>query len=482
MGRFSLGRHKIPEIIEFIKSLKDKGESLGFIVEDECKVLDGLYWIDLVWSYRKDHSLFITFEIENKETERLLKNIEKIFKPPSSEVEKPYHHFIIIFNGTLSAGMKKIVNEETRRLNVHVFEDLKNDSSEYQRLNKKLKQLQIQLPELVKRRAKADSVNVVHDVIKGLEGVVPILKIQGQSYQISQSTLTSSSTIPQKSFSSRVKGIFDTNKHSGFALIPIPRKKFVLLIPNTAFCVDVFLKNKTEGVKTIHLSFEGCELPFTLDLDFIKKGGGGFHISLNSDVADVVHVKKFEDLVRAYDKYKVLQIMDVNGKVIAGCEGASLAKPVSSDGWYNAISDLAYIQTATSHRISCPKDLKISPKANMTISRTKRIIDVGDEVISIKTLTFTLFKEQLEKLIEIQTKQKKISDLTTHIEQYCIDVLDEKLSLGPVTWKFPDMRFKEPLDELMTQISAIAPKTLVKVAMIPLSDTNVQIIYHNWKK
>lgn len=483
MGKFYLGRHKVPEIIELIKILKGKGESLGFIADDEFKILDGLYWVDLIWSYREDHSLFITFEFENEENERLLKNLYKIFDTPSSEVEKPYHHFLIVFNGKLSSGMRKIVYEKARRHNIHVFENLKNDQSEYQRLNKKLEQLQIQLPDLIKRRGKANSANVIHDVLRGLKGVVPILGIQGHPYPISQSTLTSSPiTISQTPLSSLLKGVFDTTRYTGVALIPIPRKRFMMIIPNTPISLDVFLMNKKEDVKKIYLSFVGCELPFRLDFDFMKKGGGGFHISLNPDVADVVHVKKFEDIVRAYDKYKALRIMDARGKVIAGCDGISLAKPFSSDEWYKAISDLAYIQEATSHQIPCPKDLKISSKDLIVIARTKRIIEAGEEVIPIQTLTSTMFKEHLEKLVEILRNQKKISNLSVHLEQYSGNLLGEELSLGPVTWKLPDMVFREPLEEIMKRISDIQSKVLVEITMMPFSNTETRIIYHKWKK
>ncbi len=224
-----MGRHKVPEIIELIENLKAKGESLGFLADDEFKVLDGLYYIDLIWSYREDHSLFITFEFENEENERILKNLYKIFDTPSSEVEKPYHHFLIVFNGKLSLGMRKIVDEKARLRNIHVFENLKNDQSEHQRLNKELEQLQIQLPDLIKRRGKANSANAIYDVLKGLDGVVPILVIQGNQHPISQSTLTSSSiTIPQMPLSSSLNGMFDTARFNGVALIPIPRKRLIL--------------------------------------------------------------------------------------------------------------------------------------------------------------------------------------------------------------------------------------------------------------
>ena len=282
--------------------------------------------------------------------------------------------------------------------------------------------------------------------------------------------------------SSSLKGMFDTARFNGVALIPIPRKRFMIIIPNTSIRLDVLQMKKEEDVKKIHLSFRAYELPLKLDFDFMKKGGGGFHISINPSAADVVHVKKFEDILRAYSKHKALQIMDARGKVIAGCEGADLAKPLSSDEWYKSISDLAYIQEAILHQIPCPKDLKIFPKDLIVIARTKRILEAGEEVIPTKTLTSTLSKEGLEKLVEIQRNQKKISNLSVHVDRYSINLLGEEVSLGPVTWKLPDMVFREPLEDVMKRISDIESKVLVKITMKPFLNTETRIIYRKWKK
>ncbi len=479
-----MGRHKDPEIINLIRSLKSRGESWGFIADDEFKILDGLYWVDLIWKYREDHNLFITFEFEKEENEYLLKNLDKIFDTPSLEVEKPYHHFLIVFDGALSSGMKKIVEEKTRRHNIHVFENLKNVSSELDRLNKELEQLKIELPDLIKRRGKIDSANVVHDILRGLKDVVPVLGVKGHLYPISQSTLTSSAiTISQAPLSASPIGAFDSTRYEGVAVIPIPRKRFVMVIPDTSTSLEVFLIQKEEDDKEIRLSFKTSELPCTLNFNLMKDGkGGGFHISLDPTLADVVHIKKFEDLLRAYDKRKSLLVMDMGGKAVMGCEGISLAKPLSSNEWYEAISDLAYIQDVTSHRIPCPKDLRISPRDLAAVRRMKNIIETGEEVSSIQALTFTTYEEQLEELVRIQEDIKKIPNLSLHHEQYSVNLLGEELLLGPVTWQLPDMIFREPLEEVKKRISGIEPKVPIEMTMIPLSNNETKITYHKCKK
>ena len=110
------------------------------------------------------------------------------------------------------------------------------------------------------------------------------------------------------------------------------------------------------------------------------------------------------------------------------------------------------------------------------------ILKTGEEVLPTKTLTFTLSKEGLEKLVEIQRNQKKISNLSVHVDRYSINLLGEEVSLGPVTWKLPDMVFREPLEEVMKRISDIESKVLVKITMKPFLNTETQIIYREWKK
>jgi len=57
-----MGRHKDPEILKLIEELKEKGKSLGFNSIDEFKLLNGVYYVDLVWTpYEEKHGMFITF-------------------------------------------------------------------------------------------------------------------------------------------------------------------------------------------------------------------------------------------------------------------------------------------------------------------------------------------------------------------------------------------------------------------------------------
>lgn len=478
-----MGRHTNPEIIKLIDDLKAKGESWGFIANDEFKVLDGVYWVDLVWKYRENQSLFITFEVEKEENERLLKNLDKIFDTPAEEIEKPYHHFLIVFNGTLSEGIRKIVAEKARRYNIHTIENLKN-ASEQDRLNKELEQLRIGLPELIKRIGKNDAANVIHDILRGLKDVVPVLKIEGQPFPIGQSTVTSvPMPVSQTSLSTSPMGAFDSTKYEGFVLIPLPREQYVITVPNTAISLRVVLVRKQESDKEIRLSFDASELPCKLNFVLLKDGkGGGFDISLDPNLADVVQLKKYENLLRGYEKHKSILVKNMKGQEILGVDGINLSRPLSSEDWYGAVSDLAYIQEKTSQRIPCPKDLGIAPNDLATINRIKVIMEKAEDVMSIASLTITVIKEQLEKLAEIQRNSGKILGLSLDHEQFSVNLLGEEISLGPVTWQLPDMIFKEPLEEAMKRIRDIEPEVPVEMTMIPVSSNETRISFHKWKK
>ena len=83
-----MGKHHDPETVQFIESLKRKGKGLGFKVTDEFNEMDGDYFIDLIWTpYEDSHDLFITFEIETEDNERVYKNLDKIFELPTTERE-----------------------------------------------------------------------------------------------------------------------------------------------------------------------------------------------------------------------------------------------------------------------------------------------------------------------------------------------------------------------------------------------------------
>lgn len=114
-----MGRHKDPETLQLIENIKKKAKELGFRVQDEFKVLNGLFWIDLTLTpYEKAHETFITLEIESKENERVVNNLRKILATPAKDLEKPYHHFIIIYNGVLAKSKKYLMLNEVRNYNI----------------------------------------------------------------------------------------------------------------------------------------------------------------------------------------------------------------------------------------------------------------------------------------------------------------------------------------------------------------------------
>ena len=261
-----MGRHKDTEILRLIEDLKEKGKSLGFMANDEFKLLNGIYYVDLVWTpYEEGHAIFVTFEIE-KEDERTLKNTDKIFDTPTSAVEKPYQHFIIIFDGNLSAGDKIIVDEKARRYNILVFENIKNNTEERRRLFDELNKLKISITGLIEKRGAVYPPETVQETILGLGKVAPVLILDNQPYPINQAILTSSSqTTQSESIPEQTKPLFNSKKYRQIAIVGIPREQYLLVIPGTAFALDVYVE-LIEKPKLTRATVEACDFPFTFEM------------------------------------------------------------------------------------------------------------------------------------------------------------------------------------------------------------------------
>jgi hypothetical protein len=130
----------------------------GYKVDDEFQLLSGLYFVDLIWTpYEHAHEIFVTFEIE-KDGRRAIKNLEKLFGTSAESVEKPYQHYTIIHDCKLTKGNKQIIQQRATQYNIHLFENVKNDSIEKKRLDDELKQLRIEIPEIIKRKGKMSDI------------------------------------------------------------------------------------------------------------------------------------------------------------------------------------------------------------------------------------------------------------------------------------------------------------------------------------
>jgi hypothetical protein len=173
----------------------------------------------------------------------LYKNFDKIFDTPSKDFEKPYHHFVIVCHGKLTRNDRNLLIEKARTRNVHVFEDVIKDVEANKRLSEELDKFRIPIAGLIEKRGTTNKLETICEAINGLDKITPCLVVKNQPYSIHQVTISSN---PQqksnKSIALPNNPLFDSKKYREFVLVPIPREKFVLIIPGTSFSIDLYIR------------------------------------------------------------------------------------------------------------------------------------------------------------------------------------------------------------------------------------------------
>jgi hypothetical protein len=83
----------------------------------------------------------ISFEVESSPTSYVTKNAAKYFATNSTEVPKPWQHFVVILNGALPPSDKKSLESVTKNHNVHIFQNVLGDKEECKRFNDELEKM-----------------------------------------------------------------------------------------------------------------------------------------------------------------------------------------------------------------------------------------------------------------------------------------------------------------------------------------------------
>jgi hypothetical protein len=477
-----MGRHKDPETLQFIETCKKKAEALGFRVNDEFKVLNGLFWVDLTLTpYGKGHDTFITMEIETKENDRIYKNLDKIFDLPAKDLEKPYQHFIVIYRNSLSKGNKQLMLEKARKCNVHIFENLKNEHAQLEQLYKELEDLKIEISSYIERKGKVSPAETIQETILGLGKVAPVLIVENRLYHINGANLTSGfQTIQGKPAHSAIAQLFESKKYKQFAIVPIPRKICTLIVPSTAVAFQTYIEAKSNHT-SISLTLETCDYPFLVNIELMKGNGGTTSIKIDPNEADVVQLKKFEDFQRAMTDKKTIEIYDQNTNLVCRCEEMQ-SNYNSSKAWYDDVSNLAHIQITTSTRISAPKNLVLTAEDHNMIFKIKKIIDEGEFSGQLKKLAFKGNKEILLKLVETQKTRGSIPDLKLCQKQVSEQLLNQDIPLGELIIELPEMIFQESIENVKRRIDEIDFTASTEVVFIPKSSGQFKAVYPKWKK
>ncbi len=477
-----MGRHKDPETVQFIESLKKKAESLGFRVIDEFKVLQGLFWVDLsITPYERGHETYITLEIETRENERIYKNLAKIFDLPSQDLEKPFHHFIVIYKGKLTRGNRLLMHEKAKSKNVHLFEDLQSDQGELERFYTELEDLKISISEYISRKGSVNPVETVKETIGGLGKVTPVLIIEKQQYPINQATLISGLSLPKENSLAMSAGqLFDSTKYRRYALIAIPEEIYTIVIPGTRIALDTYLEVRRQGENSFY-TLETCNYPFVITIEKGKTAAGNF-TKIDPSKADAVQLKMFEDIqLGLLEKHK-LEIFDFKSKKIFWAEGVKPINYKPSTGWYDLVTALANIQDATSTRIPVPKDLVINAEEQGHIQTIKKILENGEIAGNFTEVTVIAKKDIITKLVELQKTHGNLEDLKLIADQSFQPLFDTSIPLGEVHYEFSDMIFQKTIGEIEQLMNKMGPDEAAEVIFISTSGKLAKAVYPKWKK
>jgi hypothetical protein len=136
-----MGKHKNPITLEFLGLLRERGNMHNFSVEEEYPLIKGMFYADIVYMLPSYNQPIISFEVESKPTSYAFKNAIKYFATDSTEVPKPWHHFVVILSGVLSPSDRKSLESVTRNHNVHIFENILVDKKEHKRFGDELESI-----------------------------------------------------------------------------------------------------------------------------------------------------------------------------------------------------------------------------------------------------------------------------------------------------------------------------------------------------
>lgn len=511
-----MGRHRDPDTLEFLDWLKTKGESLGYLSELEYPLSPKEYFVDVVWKLKKDQTPLITFEVETKDGRTIFCNTTKIYGPPSEDVPKPWHHFMVIFKGSLSVGHRKALSNLISQHNVHLFEDIFGKLDNRKKLEANLESLKYDVTEqIINEMQNKPLGEALSTVLKGLseglkdgplgmpevsitfksahppKGGVPfsiktetpkgeqlfIDKMNEASKTLKPFTIES----PQlKDMTMDGKSIFTEGKGKAvLTVIPKPIPPVRIIVPETDVLFDGILlrRIRTEGTAD-YLSTEERNLPFVFN--FIvdrEKNAHKFNFEFKSPHGNVIQALQFEEFIKALNKHKNISIVEPEeNKPVLGFRIHE--KLEQSTDWHYLLSKLAYIQQKTNHIIPVPD--KVTQDDIKDIFSVIRVLDTGENSGVLNDITIRIDKQGAKNLVEIQKKQGKIPNLSISQTTAC-KLFAENIPLGKSTTMLPDMQFARSLEKVEKIVDAATGSDTVGLSLKPVADKKVTIRFEDWQ-
>lgn len=504
-----MGKHKDPDVLSFIEWLRQKGESLGFLAKSEYALHKKEYFVDLVWKLHEDLDLYISFEIETKDGDSIFRNTYKIFGPPSKLVSKPWRHFMIVYKTRLSESHRNALSNTINQHNIFLFENVFNEATEMQNLEKRLEESAYDISELIKAVTRVSPLGTTLSQIsnglkKGLMDWIKDPKIAisiGSSVPIEFAVTTRSPFIEKIEEAKKtlkpitveiddfdIEGIpvFDKDKviKMEMTLAFAPTPSYIPLrieVPRTKVFFEklLFRRIKTEGTIGF-FSTEDRNLPFVFEFNMdIKKKYGGFNLRFEPSHGDVKQSYQFEELVRVFNKQKELRIVDPekNKTILNFHLKESLIQ--QNKRWYELISKLCYIQEKTKHFIPAPTE--ITSEDSEAIESVYRIITTGEDKGIINKIPLRVDKQQALYLINVMKEQGYIW-LEASGSPISEKIFKEIIPLGPSIVKFPDMQFALSVEEVEKIVEDTPDEGFIDLTLRPLNDNRITIIYEKWSQ
>jgi hypothetical protein len=514
-----MGKHKDQDTLAFIDYLKQKGEQLGFIVDTEYELCEKEYFVDLVWKLQKDKNPLFTFEIETRDHSGIFSNVSKIFGTPSDVVVKPWRHFIIIYKSRLSKGHKNSLSNVLKLHNILLFENVFNEKTERDRLEKALEGCAYDISELIKCQMTGkyfgDAISLVSDGLSkglnnGLFGKEPEVTISikaknpptGGGRKISiltempkgkpslvdrlkqaKETLTpftiQAPELKKVLIEGEGESVLAKNPKAQLTFKPdVPILRTRISIPGT--CVtfeDVLPKcTKKEGTK-VYLSTEDRNLPFVFSfiLD-AKMKKAGFDFKLDPNRANVKHALQFEDFIRALNaNRKVALVNPENNDRIAQLTSHEIVE--RNEEWYKLYSKLYYIQEKTKQVIPCPSE--ITMKDGSDIDNVIEAINTGRSQEKIENVSMKINKQGARNMLEFFKKEGRIWNMCLHDEAFA-NVCGTIIPMGPSKTKFPDMQFALPVEKVEKMINSCPEEETIELTLKPIADNIIIREFQNW--
>ena len=507
-----MGRHTDPQTLDFIRKLREKGDSLGYKTAEEQPLLGGLYWADLTWSLAEGQPPLVTFEVETEESLRVFKNTAKYFDTLSKDVPKPYRHFAILVRGRLSEGIRLPMQRFINYYNVSLFEDVANDNNAVRILFEELDRLKVGISELVARYLSAGKIDeTLQEVERGIRKGMPSFLSNPENitinigseprpdplrpfrFQLNVKTQAGEPTLLQRMQDAAKTGEPVRFTKENHVKIKLPgqeetevesleiRAETVKGVPsrletsNYENYLELVLAPESGNDEILVVSNASQGAPYKIGFKIYRKTNHvEISVNFSIDDGDPYQLVYFIDFVERAKKENRLMLRRIDGKVMLEGPFTAEFEPLSEQ-WMRILRTLAEIQIKTGIRLPIPKN--ITENDLKAISKLYQIIAKGEVEVEVKSLTVNFTKEQAQYRVDLVKNPDIIENFQANLGDETVELFGKKIPVGDSQIVIPRAKVDlNRLQEGLTEGNASIPTMVMPVA----GETPVRVIYRNW--